>query len=281
MMKCGIVMSSALSEHNRWDAGFHLLNEQYKSKAAALAKALSAEEAVAILTDESVFPTRLLQALGPLCRGNGHSSRGWRAPLIKAIKEYPHLALAIVSESAEAQIQEQQADLANRAAALQRVSARLQAVEKLVADTANSGALAAASLAPASEAVPQAHLTTEKLDGVDMCILARDTDVVDEPQGLLPIPEELRALLATHRFVAGVVYRDGDDLVIPVHTSETHWLSDCWVIDLAEWVGPQMLDDLVAEGNVPIPRRYQDLGTPIGFLELPGHEQNYGMGWRG
>lgn len=98
--------------------------------------------------------------------------------------------------------------------------------------------------------------------------------------GLSPIAHETRGLLSNNKFVGGVVYFDGDTLSIPAETSRTAYVADCWVIDLADWTGPEVIDALVAEGNVPVPRRHEDLGQPVGMVEsLADHRQNYGLGW--
>lgn len=99
--------------------------------------------------------------------------------------------------------------------------------------------------------------------------------------GLEPIPHQVRGLLTKNRYVQGVVYFDGELLSIPPETSETAYVADCWVIELGDWTGPEVIDALVADGNVPVPRRYEDLGKPVGWLpQLADHTQNYGKGWR-
>ena len=102
-----------------------------------------------------------------------------------------------------------------------------------------------------------------------------------EIQGLHAIPIGIRSQINKNRYVAGVVYFDGHTLSIPVETSSTAYVSDCWVIELADWTGPAMIDQLVSEGNVPVPRRHEDIGQPVGCVDhLADHTVNYGMGWR-
>jgi hypothetical protein len=101
-------------------------------------------------------------------------------------------------------------------------------------------------------------------------------------QGLHQIPIGIRSQLNKNRYVAGVVYFDGHTLSIPVETSSTAYVADCWVIELADWTGAEMIDRLVSEGNVPVPRRHEDMGQPVGCVEhLADHTVNYGgIGWR-
>lgn len=253
-MKVGVIMSSELAKAGRWDAGFHLLNQEYKDAAAALAEVVDQAEAVQMLSDSDLFPTSVLLKLSPLCRGTVHGNAA-REQLLKAVAEYPHLSLAIVLKEAEGSIREQQDALKVKQDKLAATHARLGVVAEGI--RAISGRL---------EVQAKAEAVAPLVEGVI--------------PGLLPIPDELAALLPTHRYVAGVVYRDGDELVIPVHTGVTEWVSDCWVIRVEEWSGVETIQELVADGNIPIPRRYEDVGTPVGYVELPGHEQNYGRGWR-
>lgn len=254
-MKVGVIMSSELVKAGRWDAGFHLLNQEYRGAAASLEEVVDRDEAIQMLSDADLFPTSVLLKLSPLCRGTIHGNPG-REQLLKAVAEYPHLALAVVLNEAEGAIQAQQAALKAKQDKLAATYARLGVVAEGVR---------------ALSARLEAQSDVEVVEDVAEGVIA----------GLEPIPDELAVLLSTHRFVAGVVYRHGDELVIPVHTSATHWLSDCWVVRVEEWQGLSTLKELAEDGNVPVPRRYEDIGTPIGYVELPGHEQNYGLGWRG
>jgi hypothetical protein len=266
-MKHAIVMRSELFKHGRWDVGFHLLNKEYGHKAEHLREVLSADEAVAILTEEDTFPTPVLRVLEPLCRGS-IPTRGNRAALLRAIREYPHLCLAIVLGKAQEAIREQQAKMQRRIDKLAAVSQRLASVENALQAWKREGLVPVKGPAPVQ--------TPPENDAEDALPMA-DRDI----PGLETIPEETQELLATHRFVAGVVYLDEDELIIPVHTTETMLVVDCWIVGVHDWKGPETLEELVAEGNVPLPRRYQDVGHPIGFLpELPRYEQNYGIGWR-
>lgn len=230
-MKCGIVMSSDLMKHGRWDAGFHLLNQEYADRAEGLSVTMSKEDVVTLLTDAQSIPTEALLFLAPLTRGSNRGNPS-REQLLKAVDEYPFLALAIVKDKGRDLLEAKQLELA-------------QQVQKM-----NDARVALASAGPTI-------------------------------QGLASIPVNVRGLLNQNRYVAGVVYFDGDTLSIPVETSPTAYVADCWVIELSDWTGPGMIDEMVSAGEVPVPRRYEDLGKPVGFVSvLADHTQNYGMGWR-
>lgn len=251
-MKCAIIMSSKLGD--RWDAGFHITRTEHEPLIEALRKQYpekeEAETRARRLADS--VSTADLQVLAPLTRGTQMQGSPSREKLEGAIREYPHLALAILMKHGRGALE------ASRTEALQnlnRINASLHELETLEA---------ACTPAAAAE-------TAEDRDAAETASMA----------DIGPIPEELKPLLETHRYVAGVVYDDGDSYVIAVHTSDTCWAADCWMVDKTEWRGLKTLEDLVAEGNVPVPRRFDEIGVPVGFIrDLPGHEQNYGMGWR-
>lgn len=230
-MKCGVVMHSQVVKFGRMDAGFHLLNQRYADQAAALSVTMTEEAALALLSNEGVVPTSVLQLLAPLTRGSGQTPT--RAQLLSAAKEYPFLALAVIKAEGTVALGARQQELlaeANKLAAVQQ------------------------SLQSAGPSI----------------------------KGVSEIPATLRGTLDKSNFVAKVVYFDGDTLAIPPETSPTAYVADCWVIELTDWTGPEMIDQLVNEGNVPVPRRVQDLGAPVGYLaSLPDHTENYGVGWRG
>lgn len=226
-MKAAIVMSSELG--GRWDAGFHVLNAEYADRARALSVSMSKGEVMDLFSDELAIPTAALKCLEPLTRGNKAATS--REDLLKAVGEYPFLALAIVKDKSAQILTDASAEFAERA---RRVSQAQSAIASTV-----------------------------------------------EIPFIENIPLAAKSQLSKNKFVAGVVYFDGDTLSIPVETHPTAYVADCWVIELSEWTGPQMINDLVADGNVPVPRRHEDLGQPVGFVDsLADHRENYGMGWR-
>lgn len=229
-MKTAIISSSQLFKHGRWDAGFHLLNEEYQDRASALSAIMTKEAALALLADEKSIPTQALQLLAPLARGQNQDKS--RDGLLRAAMEYPFLALAIVKDKGRDIIETKRQELEE--------SAR--------------------QLAQAQRALDEAGPSLTEIP---------------------PIPSGARGEVDKNRYVQGVVYFDGTTLSIPVETSPTAYVADCWVIEANEWTGPRMIDDLVSDGEVPVPRRHEDLGKPIGFFEqLADHTQNYGRGWR-
>lgn len=247
-MKCAVIMSSELG--NRWDAGFHLIRVEHKNLTETLKRQFPEPEEAETRAKRMAesMTTAELQALGPLTRGShGNPSR---EKLMAAIQEYPHLSLAILMKKGREALEAAKAEALQ---SLNRVEASLHEL-----DTLEGMQLEA--------------------DG------SEDDATPTEPASMAdigPIPDEVYELLKSNRYVYGVVYDDGDSFIIPVHTSETAWVADCWMIEKGDWRGLRTLEDLVAEGNVPVPRRYDEIGTPVGFLSgLPDHEQNYGVGWR-
>lgn len=248
-MKCAVVMFSELG--NRWDAGFHLVRVEHKKLTEALKRQFPEPEAAETRGKRMAesMTTAELQVLRPLTRGSHGNPT--REKLMAAIAEYPHLSLAILIRKGREALE------AARTEALQALNRAEASLHEL------------------------STLEEMQLDGD---VTEGDVASADEPASLAdidPIPDEVADMLKVNRYVYGVVYDDGDSFVIPVHTSETAWVADCWMIEKGDWKGTRTLDDLAAEGNVPVPRRYDELGTPIGYLSgLPDHEQNYGLGWR-
>lgn len=226
-MKAAIINFSDLGD--RWDAPFHLLNKEYAERAKALQKVMSKEDIYLLLGNEHAISTNVLKLISPLTRGNSESPS--RDQLMRAVTEYPFLAMAIIKDKGQVLIDSEKDALKKKIEAMNNA-------KKLLNKT--------------SPNIPN----------------------------ILQIPDGEKESLDKNSFVAGVVYFDGDQISIPVETSLTAYVADCWVIDLADWTGPSMIDDLVNEGNVPVPRRKEDLGLPVGFVkELTDHTVNYGMGW--
>lgn len=249
-MKCAVIMSSELG--NRWDAGFHLTRVEHKKLTETLKRRFPEPEEAETRARRMAesMTTAELQVLGPLTRGSHGSPT--REKLMAGIHEYPHLSLAILMRKGREALESAKAEALQ---SLNRVEASLHELDTLEGMQLDADDAEGDAAAPAKPAAM--------------------TDID-------PIPDEVAELLKTNRYVYGVVYDEGDSFIIPVHTSETAWVADCWVIEKGDWNGVRTLDDLVAEGNVPVPRRYDEIGTPVGFLSgLPDHEQNYGMGWRG
>lgn len=114
-MKTAIVSFSSLGQHDRMDAGFHILNQQYSEAAKALESSTSKEQVISFLSDEANIPTSVLKLLAPLTRGS--TNEAGRDQLLKAVKDYPFLSLAIIKDQGKAKLEEVQVELAKRASA--------------------------------------------------------------------------------------------------------------------------------------------------------------------
>lgn len=263
-MKYAIISSADIFSSNRWDAGFHLINKEYSEQVKSLSKKISKEDVITLLSDEKAFPNSVMKFIEPLTRGN--SDKFNRDQLLKAVQEYPHLALAIIQDKGASQMREIEVDLAHQAKKIADARTRLQEIEDVVV------------------AEDESDSDDDSEDDQD-----EDHSKKSEPsmslseitQGLNEISAEIQESLSANRFVGGVVYSDGERLHIPVETYKTAYVADCWVIEIADWRGEKMLAEMTNEGEVPVPVQFQDLGDAIGATgELPDHTQNYGRGWR-
>jgi hypothetical protein len=251
-MKIAVIKSSELG--NRWDAGFHVLRKQYEEKARAIEKVMTRKEVIAMLSSREIFSTEMLRPLQPLLREQGEvnlfAKTDWRRKLLRAVREYPFLSMAVVLGTASTTLKAQQDALAVKLVAKQDELVRLQNSIAEISNRLNKGNLAVNEKPDVSSAFPS-------------------------------IPEAQKQMLKENRFVAGVVYCSGDELVIPVLTHATAWLCDCWVIPVADWQGPATIEEMISDGEVPIPVRFDsNLGEPVGYMVLPDHSQNYNAGWR-
>jgi hypothetical protein len=157
-----------------------------------------------------------------------------REQLLRAVREYPFLSLAIVEDEGLKLIELEKQKLQEQAAAKVDLRGSLESVLRVIPP-------AIADVEPLSPAVQRA--------------------------------------VAENAFVGSVVYSDGSTISVPAETSKTAYVADCWVVDLADWSGAKSIVDLIADGNVPVPRRREDLGDPVGYLpDLPGHQHNYTVG---
>lgn len=93
-MKIAIVKSSDLGKYNRMDAEFFIALEQVKARYLQLQQSMTAEEATAIL--HKMRPKDLAPCL-VLARGTFVG----KTKLEAVIREYPHLALALVEPTLE------------------------------------------------------------------------------------------------------------------------------------------------------------------------------------
>lgn len=185
------------------------------------------------------IPTAALEKIAPLCRQANSVPK--RDQLLRAASEYPFLALAIIRAEAKEVLE------AEKTAALERA-------EKMT------------------------KLVDADIRGLDQ-IFDQKAAAPADLGWLSKVDSCTESAIRDNNFVRGVVYFDGSEYSIPVETSKTAYVADCWVIEAQDF-RPGEIDRLIEEGNVPVPRRPADLGQPVGYLDLPGHSQNYGMGWR-
>lgn len=247
-MKVGTVRLSELGD--RWDAGFHLTNQQYKSQAAAIEQTISKAQALEILDE---MPAEVLRLISNLCRGTGVAAKPTHDSLVRAAHEYPFLALAIIKEEGRDALERRRAEAISAAEKISSlIDGKIGMIEKALVTLD----------------------TKDTKDGENPCDLTPPVD------WLTKIDSCTESAIQSNNFVAGVVYFDGSEYSIPVETSPKAYVADCWVIE-AENFTQNAIQNLFLEGNVPVPRRPEDLGRPVGFLDgLPDHTKNYGMGWR-
>lgn len=249
-MKFAVVKSSEMFANNRWDAEFHIINQEYAARAKELESKIDAKEVFDLLSDSSTIPIEVLRLITPLSRSKRSQQGFTRDQLLDAVKEYPHLALAIIKDQGSSIIEQKQQELEESAEKIRLTQARIQTLDKKMGEILH-------------DAPEQNETSSPKITN------------------LQEIPEEVKAFLEGNAFVAGVVYCDGNTLHIPPETSKTAYVADCWKIPKEDWTGTGMIDEWVNNGEVPVPVRREDLGEPIGFVEsLADHTQNYGKGWR-
>lgn len=104
-MKTAIISSSQLLEHGRWDAAFHIVVKETKAQVEAMKE--GEDEAYALL---SHIDTQTLRSLHPLVRDR----RVDRESLLRAAMEYPKIALCLVRNNLDQDLQRVEADIADR-----------------------------------------------------------------------------------------------------------------------------------------------------------------------
>ena len=232
---------------NRWDAEFHLIRLAYKDRTAVIAKSISKETVINFFSRESVS-IEVLRLLWPLTRGRETVGRqqSTREQLLRAVHEYPFLSFAIMEDNGSRLIKLEKQKLQEQADAKEDLSKDLENLLRVVAVDA-----------PGLEEFPP----PPTIDGIE------------------PLSPAVRKAVAENAFVGSVVYSDGSTISVPAETSQTAYVADCWVFDFADWSGVKGIADLIGDGNVPVPRRREDLGDPVGYIrDLPGHKQNYIVG---
>lgn len=117
-MESTIVSSCDVRRYGRMDAGFHIARVRCQDAVSRLEVRYGADEAVALLDG---FGVEDLRALSPLLRGQRRLTTAGAAA---AIREYPHLALALVMENLDGEIGSRVAELDGRRARLTDLHAR-------------------------------------------------------------------------------------------------------------------------------------------------------------
>ncbi len=124
MMGSGSARAKDFGAEGRWDAQFHLFLQRHEKKAKELEGRIGSAEAVELLLDDGAIPLEAKRALAPLVRGADDR----RESLERAIREYPHLALAAVLESAPGHLERLRRESLERARALGAGLRRLKAL---------------------------------------------------------------------------------------------------------------------------------------------------------
>lgn len=115
-----IVRASALVSEGRWDAPFHIARKHHEPDVAALRLRYSDEEAIEIL---EALPLYALDPIKVLLR-NGRTFNFQSATA--AAREYPHLALALVSAESSKTEARLTSEIQDRQTALGRIAALRQ-----------------------------------------------------------------------------------------------------------------------------------------------------------
>lgn len=126
-MKATTVSSSEIMATGRMDAGFHILRERHKKEAERLKGLMGEKEAIELLSNQKAFPAEALRALAPLAKG---SDKERPDSIRKAIEEYPHLALAVLMESAPSILERRAQELREEADTLASAAGKLASMKE-------------------------------------------------------------------------------------------------------------------------------------------------------
>lgn len=97
MTRIAIVMASELSRHQRMDAPFHIAVSRTREAVETLKARHTEAEAIEMLDQLDV---QSLAAIAPLLRGGSSPRTPDREQYQRAVRDYPHIALALVREDA-------------------------------------------------------------------------------------------------------------------------------------------------------------------------------------
>jgi hypothetical protein len=132
MANTGVIMSSAIGEHNRMDAGFHLLNTEHKERVAELKKVLTTSEALGVAREMfDGVPAQFRKLLEPLVRGSSVRNPD-KAAFERTIDEYPYHTIAIF-QSKQSEIETAlAAQVAEAQASADKIKQRSQQIAALI-----------------------------------------------------------------------------------------------------------------------------------------------------
>lgn len=115
MGQMAIVMASEVFGSGRWDAVFHIARTRTADAVEALKERYTEAQVVEMLGKVD-NPTLL--AVKPLLRGGSMPRAPKREELLRAVGEYPHIALALVREAGQASMDRIRIEIADREQAL-------------------------------------------------------------------------------------------------------------------------------------------------------------------
>ena len=119
MAQFATVRASDIALYGRMDAGFHIARTRVAELTAHLQSQHGAEEAIALMEG---LDLDALQPLKPLLRGTQRITAETAA---KAMRDYPHLALALVQERIHEAIAAKRDEIARHEAGMNRLKALL------------------------------------------------------------------------------------------------------------------------------------------------------------
>lgn len=108
MVQVAVIMSSQLARHSRWDVEFHMAVKRTADDVARLRERHTAIEAIDLL---SRLDNAGMAPLKPLLRGGSSPRTPGREEYMRAIGEYPHIALALVRERAAQDVARHQREI--------------------------------------------------------------------------------------------------------------------------------------------------------------------------
>lgn len=101
MAKFAIVSSSDLTAFDRMDASFHILRKETEKEAAKFEETIERTEAITLAVETlNKVPLKYRRDINALVRGSGNRPPDLHAQE-RAVREYPYIALAVFSRSAE------------------------------------------------------------------------------------------------------------------------------------------------------------------------------------